>query len=129
MNNPPRKPPRFVPTLTEVVDVTNPELTSHAAAPAADGMPAAHAPNSIVATRMSEEEAFRIEDQLLHRVLQRVDLGLDTRMRAAVSKAVQRQLETMVPQLRNEIESVLRELVVEALAQELTESTGLISTS
>ena len=76
------------------------------------------------AVRISEEDAFRLEEQLLHRVLQRVDLSLEERLTDTVSVAVQRQLDLMMPLLRSEIETVLRSLVVEALAQELSETPG-----
>ncbi|RYE64324.1 MAG: hypothetical protein EOO79_09885 [Oxalobacteraceae bacterium] len=73
---------------------------------------------------LSDDDAFRFEEGLVHRVLQRVDLSLEARLTDAVSAAVQQQLDTMLPRLREEIETVLRGLVVEALAQELGENTG-----
>ena len=74
--------------------------------------------------RLSEADAFRLEEQLLHRVLQRVDLSLEERVSDAVSAAVQQHLDTMIPGLRTEIEAVLRALVSEALARELSENLG-----
>ena len=47
--------------------------------------------------KLSEAEAFRLEEQLLHRVLQRVDLSLEERVSDAVSAAVQQHLDTMIP--------------------------------
>ena len=152
-----RTPPRFVPTLTTVVEIP-PELpveppavavpqTSQAPAaspaepasgghmfedfnfgaiastPRAPAAPAARAA-AAAAMQMSEEDAFRLEEQLLHRVLQRVDFSLEERLTDTVSAAVQRQLDVMLPKLRSEIEAVLRALVVEALAQELSETPG-----
>jgi hypothetical protein len=118
-----RTPPRFVPTLTTVLEVPA------APAVARDGMPAPSAiPAGAVAlppeAQRSEEELFRIEEHLLHRVLQRVDLSLEERLSDVVSAAVQHQLDAMVPHLRGEIEAALRALVVEALALELGENTG-----
>lgn len=140
-----RTPPRFVPTLTTVVEIP-PELPVEPPAekpvaaptepPAAGGMfedfnfgaivRAAPAPalRAAAATNVSEEDAFRLEEQLLHRVLQRVDFSLEERLTDTVSAAVQRQLDVMLPKLRSEIETVLRALVVEALAQELSETPG-----
>jgi phytoene dehydrogenase-like protein len=69
-------------------------------------------------------ESFALEEHLLHRVLQRVDLSLEDRLSDAVSAAVQVQLDAMVPRLRSEIEAVLRTLVTESLAQELREKHG-----
>ena len=138
-----RTPPRFVPTLTTVVEVQPepPAAAPPAAAPAAAAPPSGHAGNMIedlhfkplarpplaagsAAVQISEEDAFRLEEELLHRVLQRVDLSLEERLTDTVSTAVQRQLDAMMPLLRSEIETVLRTLVVEALAQELSETPG-----
>jgi hypothetical protein len=154
-----RTPPRFVPTLTTVVEIP-PELPAEPpVAPPAVQMPDASPPEpasgggshmfedfnfgAIVSTppraqpapsvsraaaaaamQVSEEDAFRLEEQLLHRVLQRVDFSLEERLTDTVSAAVQRQLDVMLPKLRSEIETVLRALVVEALAQELSETPG-----
>jgi hypothetical protein len=77
----------------------------------------------------AEAVAFRLEEELLHRVLQRIDLSLEERLTDTVSAAVQQQLDVMLPRLRGEIEQVLRALVVEALSLELSESTGSAPTS
>lgn len=141
-----RTPPRFVPTLTAVVEV-QPEAPAAVPAPAPAAEPpystpvgeggnmiddlhfaplnrAPLPPAGTAAVQISEEDAFRLEEELLHRVLQRVDLSLEERLTDTVSAAVQRQLDAMMPVLRSEIETVLRSLVVEALAQELSETPG-----
>jgi hypothetical protein len=120
-----RTPPRFVPTLTTVLEV--PAESVPASQPTPE--PAVQAdPSQAVAlgpqALLSEVDAFRVEEQLLHRVLQRVDLSLEERLSDTVSAAVQQQLDRMIPRLREEIETVLRELVSEALAQELSDNTG-----
>ncbi|MGO4395407.1 hypothetical protein AB4Z46_29030 [Variovorax sp. M-6] len=125
----PRTPPRFVPTLTTVLERVPQEAAEpspvSSAAPAA---PTAAEPSQTVAlgpeAARSEADAFRLEEQLLHRVLQRVDLSLEERVSDAVSAAVQQHLDTMIPALRGEIEAVLRALVSEALAGELSENPG-----
>jgi hypothetical protein len=143
-----RTPPRFVPTLTTVVEIApEPPIEDAAApvesapfdsnAPSLEGgnmiddlhfapIPRPRAPvnppDGAKAVQISEEDAFRLEEQLLHRVLQRVDFSLEERLTDTVSVAVQRQLDSMMPLLRTEIETVLRSLVVEALAQELSET-------
>lgn len=125
--NAPRIPPRFVPTLTTVLDVPAPPVPPAQAV--VDAAPA-HAidPREAVAldpvTRLSEIESFALEEQLMHRVLQRIDGALEERLSDVVSAAVQAQLDAMVPRLRSEIEAVLRTLVVESLAQELGEIPG-----
>ena len=157
--NTPRVPPRFVPTLTTVLEplaplvpsepmtpvlvqsAAEPELAVAPAsseplpppvvAPAAPELPdppalpdLRHAIALDPATRFSEMERFALEEQLMHRVMQRVDLKLEERLSDVVAAAVQSQLDLMVPRLRNEIEDVLRTLVTEALAQELQEKPG-----
>lgn len=134
-----RNPPRFVPTLTTVIEAPVVEPPAGPPPAPADEPPQAFpsasaadvpdepAPVAVEVSRIavppiSDEEAFRLEEQLLHRVLQRVDLQLEERLTDAVSAAVQQQLDIMLPRLRIEIEQVLRALVVDALAQELSEN-------
>lgn len=130
-----RVPPRFVPTLTAVLEVPADPAVEEAfvedsalpsipvvAVDLADAV-------AIRPEQLSDADAFRLEEQLLHRVLQRVDLQLEERLSDAVSAAVQHQLDEMVPRLRGEIESVLRSLIVEALARELSENTGSVPAS
>jgi len=126
-----RTPPRFVPTLTTVLEL--PPLPMHAsedvAQPAVEPHPATVPETSQAVAlshegQLSEAESFRLEEQLLHRVLQRVDLSLEERVSDAVSAAVQQHLDRMIPGLRSEIEAVLRALVSEALAHELSDNTG-----
>ncbi len=128
-----RVPPRFVPTLTTVVEsapVSAPVDTapSDAQAKARAEAGTASLPAQAIAVdphaQLSEAGAFRLEEQLLHRVLQRIDLSLEERLSDTVSAAVQQQLDAMIPGLRGEIENVLRTLVIEALAQELSDNTG-----
>jgi hypothetical protein len=153
--NAPRTPPRFVPTLTTVLEPLAPLVPSEPVTPVQaesvaapeDAVPVASAePSSLPfatdlpelpdlpdlrsaialdpATRFGEMERFALEEQLLHRVMQRVDLQLEERLSDVVAAAVQAQLDLMVPRLRNEIEDVLRTLVTESLAQELQEKPG-----
>ena len=89
-----RAPPRFVPTLTEVV-----QASTTAAAP----MPAGAPVN---------------EEQLVQRVLQRIDLSLDRRVREAIATAVLEHTRTLVAALREQLEVVVRQAVAEALAEE-----------
>jgi hypothetical protein len=88
-----RTPPRYVPTLTEVVA---------SGAQASPGRAAA----------VSQE-------QLIQRVMQRVDLMLERRLREAVAAAVIEQTRAIGPLLREEIEAVVRETVAQAFEQEL----------
>jgi hypothetical protein len=88
-----RTPPRFVPTLTEVVKTSPAPANAHAAG-------------------MSEE-------QLVQRVMQRVDLALERRLREAIAAAVLEQTRSIAPLLREEIEAAVRQTVAQAFADEL----------
>jgi hypothetical protein len=86
------RPPRFVPTLTEVVH-------------------SGPAP-------LSPTPGWS-QDQLAQRVLQRVDLMLDRRLREEIATVVLEQTSALVPLLRERLESVVREVVAEAVAEEM----------
>ena len=51
--------------------------------------------------------------------MQRVDVVLDQRLREAIAVVVQEQTRSVLPRLREEIESVVRNAVYEAVADEL----------
>ena len=87
-----RTPPRFVPTLTEVVQ----------------GARTAGAVDTLA------------QEQLVHRVMQRIDLMLDRHLREAIARVVLEQSRQLAPALRAEIEAVVTAAVSEALSQELS---------
>ena len=88
-----RVPPRYVPTLTEVV---------------ASG------------TDPGPESAMALsQEQLIERIMRRVDLALERRLREAVAAAVIEQTRSIGPLLREEIETVVRETVAQAFEQEM----------
>lgn len=60
-----------------------------------------------------------MEEYMVHRVMQRVDVALDQRLRDAIATVVQEQTRSVLPRLREEIESVVRHAVYEAVADEL----------
>lgn len=119
-----RTPPRFVPTLTTVIEPV-PEAVDAPASTAA--VPPSIDPAQAVAlgpVALSDADLFDVSEHLLYRVMQRVELSLEERLSDAVSAAVQVQLDAMVPQLRAEIEGVLRRLVAESLTAELSAYQG-----
>lgn len=87
-----RPPPRYVPTLTDVVSGT--------AAPPAP--------------------ATLTQEQMVHRIMQRIDLTLDRRLREAIATVVLEQTRTMGPLLREQVEIVVKQTVSQALAEELS---------
>ena len=92
-------PPRFVPTLTDVVNPVD-----HRRLNPAEG--------EIL------HNAVQFEDQIVHRVMQRVDLVLEQRLREAVAQVIWAHTQPLGPRLREEIELVVRESVSQAVAQE-----------
>ncbi len=101
---PPRVPPKFVPTLTTVlqqpsadnapgvqpdVELAPPtSIAPFAPALADGGRPfAAFQNREEEQAALSPDGAFQLEEALLHRVLQRVDLSLEARLTDAVSAA------------------------------------------
>jgi hypothetical protein len=92
-----RTPPKFVPTLTEVV---------HSG-------PAPLSPTPSVS-----------QEQLAQRVMQRVDLVLDRRLREAVATVVLEQTDLLTPMLRERLEAVVREVVAAAVADEMNARGG-----
>ena len=94
-------PPRFVPTLTEIVQ---PPLESSAGP---DG------PES------SAVDLQRFQEQMVHRVMQRVDLTLERLLRETVGRLVLEHTQALAPSLRDEIEIVVRQSVNLAFEQEL----------
>lgn len=125
MSKPPKVPPRFVPTLTEVVPdpvpVPRPRNGPQPARqPAGEGAgrgQRGQQPPSVPITALPLPDGF--EELLVHRVMQRVDVGLDQRLRDAITTVVQEQTRSVLPRLREEIESVVRQVVYEAVADEL----------
>ena len=86
-----RQPPRFVPTLTEVVHGR---------------------------TTAPEADVF-LEDQITQRVMQRVELGLERKLREAIAAVVLEHTRGIVPALRTKIQSTVHEAVAQALAEEI----------
>ncbi len=90
MNIPPRTPPRFLPTLTQVVD------------PIGLGLP--------VSTVAIDPE------QLVQIVLQQVDAALMDRMRKQMEETLLLKWQSVAASLRDEFEPMVRALVSETLA-------------
>ena len=97
MSSPPSSP-RFVPTLTDIVQ-----------------MPVLDTDRPLVPF---SENGLSEQEQLINRVLQRVNLMLDRRLREALGQVILEQTQNLVPLLRQEIEQVVRESVSQAMAQE-----------
>jgi hypothetical protein len=86
-----RTPPRFVPTLTEVVKG---------------------------AAAVAPDQPSLSQEQLVQRVMQRVDLTLERRLREAIAAKVLEHTRALAPALRDEIEAVVRQAVAQAFEEE-----------
>ena len=93
-------PPRYVPTLTEVVP------------PAPLPEPALIDPAATAALSAQAQEL------MVQRVLQRTDLMIERRLHEAIEQLILAHTQAMMPRLREEIERVVRESVTQAFEQE-----------
>ena len=90
------KPPRFVPTLTEVVRKPAPK-------------------------RESKRIDYEAEG-LVQRVVKQVELSMEQRLGAAIDQMVLEQLETLRPLLKRDLETLVRHAVTSALQAKRRES-------
>jgi len=61
------------------------------------------------------------EEYLVHRLMQRVDLVLEQKLKEAIAQVVEAQTRSMVLRLREEVETVVRQSVYEAVEAELAQ--------
>lgn len=108
-------PPRFVPTLTDVVT----PVTDAASLAPSDFSEARVAPDVVSAQAM-----FDLEARLVLGVMQRVDVMLERRVREAVGQVISEHSEGLVQRLREEIEQVVHEVVGQAVDGELNAVAG-----
>ena len=116
-------PPTRVPTLTEVVQIPS-------AAPAGEVSPSSPPEPPTVPPfleRRANSPAIQ-EEQIVQRVLadlqRQVDLMLETRMRETLTPALNRASDALVRDLRHELASTLRDVIAQAVAQELARHRG-----
>jgi hypothetical protein len=111
MNLPP-DPSRFVPTLTEIVDIgaMRREAGFGTAFPV-EPLPVLPASDD---RRVDEDLA----EQIAHRVLQRVDAMLADRLADALRLVVTQHTQTLLPAIREEIVACVQATVADALAEE-----------
>lgn len=124
-------PPTRVPTLTEVVQLSEPTPPAVPVSPAATAASAPAAAAGVAPApfveRRSDWPQIQ-EDQVVQRVLgdlqRQVDLMLETRIKETLSPALTRATDQLVRDLRNELASTLRDVVARAVAQELARHRG-----
>jgi hypothetical protein len=97
-------PPRYLPTLTDVVVRTQLASTTSDQGTATAGY------------------AELDETQWTQRIMQRVDVILERRLREALSKVILEHTQALAPLLRHEIEVTVTQAVAQALAHEIAQS-------
>ena len=95
-------PPRFVPTLTEVVDMAFPPEAAQAVEPGAS------------ATGKTSVSAREVEAAAVQRVLRHIDLILENRLQEAIGKLVLAHSQTLALQLREEVADVVHQCLSRA---------------
>ena len=94
-------PPRFVPTLTEVV-----------------------APQAPLRAQIDPAKPFapylgtHTSEAIVQRILQRLELVLEARLQSSLGQLVMAHTQSLVPLLQSEIERLVRESVSQAFEQE-----------
>lgn len=89
----PKPPPRFLPTLTEVV----------------------HPPGMSQAPQVPAPD----QEQLVERVMQRLDVSLEPLLRDVIGAMVQEQIRALEPLLQDKMALVVRQAVAEAVEREM----------
>lgn len=93
-------PPRDVPTLTEIV---HPTL-----------LPEPALMDAIASATSSAEK----QESVVRRVLARTDLMIEQRLHESIAQLILEHTQALMPRLREEIELIVRESVVQAFEQE-----------
>ena len=130
-----RQPPRFVPTLTEVVEpaVATPTRLPDPAQDVPDRVPvqpvpvaeAPLPPAPVSVTAMTpdapRDQGLALAQTLQLRVMERLDGVLEERLRYALADVVQLQTQALYQSIRQEVEGLVSAAVNEAVAQELAD--------
>lgn len=142
--NTPRRPPRQVPTLTEIVELpASARPVPVPSAAQAEAVPDASVPADPSAAEQAHTEpapapstvappvaavAAVDEERLVQRVLgdlqRQIDLMLEYRLRESLSPMLAKLTDELARDARASVATALRELVVKAVAQELARRRG-----
>ena len=82
--------------------------------------PPAHVPTLTDIVHADKAAGPDMREQMVQRVLQHVSLSLEKRLQDATERLVRKHTDALLPQLRDEIERVVRESVQEAIEREKT---------
>ena len=100
MTSPLASPPRYLPTLTEVVNLPP--------------------SNTLTPLNATHKDSFDTAQQdLAHRIIQDLMPVMQIKLREIVASAIHEQIHAMEPRLMQEIEQMARQTVTQALAQNI----------
>jgi hypothetical protein len=106
-------PLRLVPTLTEVI-----QPGSLSPTPASFSLPFSAQAHFSVELATSLALSADLEERMVQRVLQRIDLDLEQRLKNVLGQLILEHTQALLPRLRQEIELAVRDSVAEAFEQE-----------
>jgi hypothetical protein len=104
-----KKPPRFIPTLTEVIVPTDP------AAPAAPAAPRKPEP---VRSRKSAARNTPVTQEVVERVMQQLTPLVESRLRELIAPLMQEQMDMFAQDLTKKIDQLVQQAVAKRAAQE-----------
>lgn len=129
-----RQPPRYVPTLTDVVaeglPIHRPAETGAGAAPVmqekaqmpAQALPEAMPLQAEVVAAAAMQDAAQLHEEVVARLLARVEPMLETQLRNTVAEVVQSHAELLARSLCAAAEDVVRAAVADAVVQEMQQT-------
>ncbi len=110
-----KQPPRFLPTLTEVVQ-TGHETAKPSAGEAVFAVPLK------AAKQGAEVDSSSVVEMNVSKILFRLEVPLQNRLKLAVGEIIQGHVDALMPLIAQEIEAVVRETVREGVSAELVRS-------
>lgn len=108
-----RTPPRYVPTLTKVVEAGN-NSSTESPSPQASAAPSVHIPAPTPAASPNAQQP----GNLTQRVMRRVDITLERHLREATTQVALEFSRSMAEHMRPAIEQAVQKAVKEALEAE-----------
>jgi hypothetical protein len=112
-----KQPPRFLPTLTEVVQ-TGPDTAKVGPGEAAFAAPLKGTKSAAGA----QIDAQSVVEMNVSKILFRLEVPLQNRLKLAVEEIIQGHVDALMPLIAQEIEAAVRETVREGVSAELVRS-------
>lgn len=127
-NSPTRQPPRFVPTLTDVVSdksvdapvIKGPDaINSFEESAVSEGLQAVEASEALACP--PAPDWTQMAQAMQAKVMQRLDTSLEERLRYALADMVQQHTQSLYLALREDVARLVSTAVHEAIAEELVQ--------